>query len=635
MAIASRAVAGGRVSFVFGCLVLALAVRAEARPRIRAFAFPAANDAGWYRSGVGVTFLCDPVQPCPEIQRVVTEGRDQVASAALRSADGTEVRATLSLNIDRTPPRVEVAAPADGAETRDASITIVARAFDALSGLAAASCNGAPAALDDRGTISCTVALLPGVNDVVVEARDLAGNSGSAGIRVARTDEDPALRVVPQVLGLVVGRTQTLHVMDALGPLRDVQWIVDNPMIASVADGTNVLIAKSAGSAVVTALVGGRSASATVTVYPGNAVPPGATRWRTGDVGVIALPPEPPPDVPVPPEQLIESTLRSDGRTIVTTTAASTGAIQWIAAPAVAIGEKTTAIRRQSIGGGLLVVEEKDGIGSALVRTGPAAAGHPWRYQSLGRLEHQLVQDTTGGAAIVEVRPDGFPEYVVFDGRTGTVVGRNAFAFGLDAVRSVGCVAGANAFQPVPMRVGPPKTDGRSAVFETVLAIDMRDYTACDHVSGTLRRRVELIAMRAQGPVIYELGDFTAPADSAAAEIVMLPVAADGRGGLLAPWTVREASDAAPQPRLTHVRADGVVEEFAVPIVGEITRWRDLGSMTDGTTLVTLSATTGQIKWTRVFPKGHIRILPGPDNGVIHIVGPISEMLDEFGRPVK
>jgi predicted oxidoreductase len=57
--------------------------------------------------------------------------------------------------------------------------------------------------------------------------------------------------------------------------------------------------------------------------------------------------------------------------------------------------------------------------------------------------------------------------------------------------------------------------------------------------------------------------------------------------------------------------------------------------MTDGTTLVTFNAATGAIKWTRVFPNGGIRILPGPRNGVLHVAGRISEMLDEFGRPVK
>ena len=72
-----------------------------------------------------------------------------------------------------------------------------------------------------------------------------------------------------------------------------------------------------------------------------------------------------------------------------------------------------------------------------------------------------------------------------------------------------------------------------------------------------------------------------------------------------------------------------------MPAVGEIVPWKDLASMTDGTTLVTFKAATGEIKWTRVFPDGGARILPGPRNGTLYVVSRTREVLDEFGRLVK
>jgi hypothetical protein len=252
---------------------------------------------------------------------------------------------------------VEIVAPADGLRMQDASITIVARASDALSGVASASCNGVAAALDERGNVTCVVALLPGANDVVVEAGDVAGNSGSAGIRVIRTGDTSGLRVVPEVLGLVVGSTHALQVLNAVGPVRDVLWTVDNPMVLTVADGSGELTASSAGVAVVTASSGDHSASVKVTVYAGERVPPGATRWRTGGLFVVETPSEPLPDAPEPPEQLIESIRRPDGRALVRTTAASAGAVLWEALPAVAATETPAAISPER------------GMAAAIIRT--------------------------------------------------------------------------------------------------------------------------------------------------------------------------------------------------------------------------------------------------------------------------
>ena len=146
--------------------------------------------------------------------------------------------------------------------------------------------------------------------------------------------------------------------------------------------------------------------------------------------------------------------LAAGRRPLLSSTDTATGALIWSEAPAISIAEKSVGIHRQPIGGVLLVVEGRDGVGSALVRGGPSAAGTPWRYRSPGRLGHEIVQDAAGRLQIVEVRADGFPEFVAFDGRTGTILSRTAFAPGFDGVLNVRCVPAANAIRLVPARVG-------------------------------------------------------------------------------------------------------------------------------------------------------------------------------------
>ena len=202
-------------------------------------------------------------------------------------------------------------APADRLVTRAASIQIVANASDALSGVASATCGGVPAGVDSRGGIRCVVDLLPGINDVVVEATDHADNSGSIGIRVTRTGDTSTLRVVPQVLSVLVGRARPLQVMDEYGPVQDVTWTVDNPGVADIADETNVLTPKAAGVVTVTAWHGGISASAVVNVHH-DRLPLGAIRWRSGGASVIQA--FPPPAIKEdPPRQCCRSPSRRNG----------------------------------------------------------------------------------------------------------------------------------------------------------------------------------------------------------------------------------------------------------------------------------------------------------------------------------
>ena len=74
-----------------------------------------------------------------------------------------------SVVIDRTPPDVSITSPANGSVTAAPSIEVTAHATDALSGVVTATCNGEPASVDEHGLVRCAVALLPGVNDTIVQ----------------------------------------------------------------------------------------------------------------------------------------------------------------------------------------------------------------------------------------------------------------------------------------------------------------------------------------------------------------------------------------------------------------------------------------------------------------------------------
>ncbi len=619
---------------LLGLILLTPVGRADAQPTIRTLIFPAANATGWNNNTVRVLFSCAPSQPCPEARWIEEEGRDQLVTGSIGDGQGQGVRKPVSLNIDWTAPRVQIAAPADRFVTRASSIQIVAHASDALSGVASATCGGEPASIDSRGGIRCVVDLLPGITNVVVEATDHADNSGSIGIRVTRIGDTSTLRVVPQLVSVLVGRARTLQVMGEYGPVQDVTWTVDNPGVAGVADETNVLTPKAAGVVTVTAWHRGVSASAVVNVHQGDRLPLGATRWRSGSNSVVqAFPPPAFEEDPDPPTLSID--LAAGRRPVLSSTETETGTLIWSEAPAISIAEKSVGMHRQPIGGVLLVVEGRDGIGSALVRGGPSAAGTPWRYRSPGRLGHEIVQDAAGRFQILEVRADGFPEFVAFDGRTGTILSRTPFSPGVDGSLNVRCVPAANAMRLVPARVGPPRIyEPGIVLFEVVSTDDLQDYGVCGQVSGRLRRTVSVVTVSATDKGLHTLGKFESPAGSSVPEITLLPVASDGRGGFLAPWTV-SLDGTRPKPQLAHITPEGVVDEFPMPAVGEIVRWNDLASMTDGTTLVTFKAATGEIKWTRVFPGGGVSILPGPRNGTLTLVSRTSEVLDEFGRLVK
>ena len=109
-------------------------------------------------------------------------------------ATGAVVNATPhDVVIDLTPPTVSIDSPDDGAvfET-PVTVSILGTATDTLSGVSGLTCNGALATLTINN-YECDVDLVGGPNLILVEATDLAGNTGAASINLTVESVEPII----------------------------------------------------------------------------------------------------------------------------------------------------------------------------------------------------------------------------------------------------------------------------------------------------------------------------------------------------------------------------------------------------------------------------------------------------------
>ena len=242
---------------------------------------PDANTQGWVNSPVRIEFICARADSCTENFVVLTEGRAQEFVGTAATRDGVTRTTAVTLNIDYTPPTVRLETPRGSVLTPATSIDVVAHVADALSGLASATCNGAPSPIDKSGAVRCRASLEPGANDIVVEASDVAGNSASAGINVRRIGRATALTIIPEAASVLVGSSRTFRALSNydmnVGP---VTWSVDTPSIATMIG--NLFQAHEQGTVTITARFADLTATATVSTYEGDRLPPDSTRWKVG-----------------------------------------------------------------------------------------------------------------------------------------------------------------------------------------------------------------------------------------------------------------------------------------------------------------------------------------------------------------
>jgi hypothetical protein len=146
-------------------------------PIISASISPLPNAAGWNSSNVTVSFTCSDktsgVAFCPAPVAVTTEGGSQVISGTATDLAGNTATASVTVNLDKTPPNIfaTVTPPPDASGWNSSAVTVNFACSDALSGVA--SC-ATPVMVTNEV-----------VNDVITGmATDLAGNTASASVTV-------------------------------------------------------------------------------------------------------------------------------------------------------------------------------------------------------------------------------------------------------------------------------------------------------------------------------------------------------------------------------------------------------------------------------------------------------------------
>jgi Glucodextranase, domain B/Carboxypeptidase regulatory-like domain len=157
-------------------------------PSITAVITPPPNAAGWNKTNVTVSYQCaDAVSGiafCPPALTVTQEGAGQVYSATAADNAGNVATATVTLNIDKTPPVVVLTSPPGDQATNASSLAVGGSATDA-NPIVAVLIDGVTVATA-QGSFSGTVTLQEGLNTVTATARDIAGNVSSAVLHLTR-----------------------------------------------------------------------------------------------------------------------------------------------------------------------------------------------------------------------------------------------------------------------------------------------------------------------------------------------------------------------------------------------------------------------------------------------------------------
>lgn len=107
-----------------------------AAPTIVASIAPAPNANGWHNTAVTVSFVCTNATSCPSPVTLSNEGAAQVVSKTVANSANVTATASVTVNIDRTPPVLTTSAP--GVVVPGGTVSIPVSAVD-LSGLATSS----------------------------------------------------------------------------------------------------------------------------------------------------------------------------------------------------------------------------------------------------------------------------------------------------------------------------------------------------------------------------------------------------------------------------------------------------------------------------------------------------------------
>ncbi|PYR79117.1 MAG: hypothetical protein DMF86_04405 [Acidobacteria bacterium] len=232
---------------------------------------PPPNAAGWNNTEVTAHFTCadagSGVIVCPDDQVISTEGAAQTVTGRAFDNAGNTVIGSATVNIDRTGPVLTLSSPTDGSTLFTATATVTGTVADTLSGVAAVTCNDAPATMT-QGQVQCDVTLERGAHPILATATDVAGNQSTARLGLSYVRVPQVTISAPSnlgyvsmspttVTGTVDDPTATVTVNSIAAPVMNGAFSIVLPL----AEGPNVITASAN-----TAEGGVGTASVTVTL---------------------------------------------------------------------------------------------------------------------------------------------------------------------------------------------------------------------------------------------------------------------------------------------------------------------------------------------------------------------------------
>jgi hypothetical protein len=608
-------------------------------PTITPMLTPKPNAAGWNNTSVVVSFKCkddlSEVTNCPSPVVFDEEGAGQSVTVGATDTAGNQGTVSVTVNIDKTPPSVSLLDPIDGLTTSTATVTVEGEVSDTLSDVVTMKCNEAVVA-PANGSVNCAVPLEPGLNAVVLHARDLAGNNASKGIRVTRIVPPTTLSITPRKQTLVVGEARTLTVASESGVIVDgVSWMTSDPTLAPIfmVEGRPTILAEAPGNVTVTAMVGGLTAEATLEVQAISSLANGTVRWSVAPASGSVL------------QSPIYANRVDDDSPDIFSVEANPGGLPTVRALRVDGTELWTG---QSPGipllgdefGGLVasLPTQQPGapeFSAGLARFGGPASAPPWRYEAQGFLANGAAQSDDGTTYFVEITQDGTEGYVVgLHGNTGHTKFRAPLPLS-DSSYPHFCGESDPSFQGMGS-TGPISIGRDGAAYLQVLAFHDSWTQVCDPQNqvvvgaGAFERtnRMHLIRVSSDGAVSSTtLWEWNAQGENNPELFFSADLGEPGRvipddqGGLLAEWVYwknrpnPECPASCPgtsviESRVTHV-GSGLVSEHTVRTLTQeeyfefyphtpIKMTGDNGSaiLKQGQTLTALNAGTWSTLWT-------------------------------------
>ena len=606
-----------------------------AQPVITARVVPAPNAAGWNNSEVTISFFCRGVRSCPEAVRLSDEAAGLRVTRSITDEAGREATATVIVNIDRTPPSVTISSPADDATTDAPNMIVSAAGRELGSGIRGATCNGRVASVR-AFSVSCSVNVEEGVNGVIVQMMDVAGNSGSAGVRVSRTGPPSSATIVPGTATLYQGETRGVQLVDALGrALPRAAWHVNNALIATLQyHGDEVAVrALGPGRVTVTATWGQFTAQARFTVMPGRTLPAGTTKWTLaplpGFVSANVVYTHPTPEGP----EMFTIERATDGRRVLLRAVTSAPAVLWTESPAIREDEEIVDFMGESFGGVLLRMDGADGKSSAIVRAGRPSEGPLWRYESPGILAREFAQGWDGTVYVVETMADGFPHVLGLEGATGLLKFRWPITRSSLRVRAGGCAAGVAHDDPPPIVGNPSVPDGNVAALAFVTVDAIKDDVECGRGVPRVVRTLHLARITASGKVdVLPLNALSGVSEAEGSVITPLGVVPNYFEAVLVPW-IMTAPDGRIENWITRVHGDHITA-YTLPFLGDVGIGDDTAYTVtaDGRTLVVFDPVSGRVRYVRHASTGTISVIAVAKAGnvIVHSTGPL---LDENYQP--